>query len=50
MDSLGALGEARQLVLYGVLWGEFGAIGSMLGLFNYVTRDRGRKQVKLLNV
>jgi hypothetical protein len=50
MDSLGALGEARQLVLYGVLWGEFGAIGGVLGLFNYITRERGRKQIKLLNV
>ena len=50
MDSLGAVGEARELVMYGVLWGEFGVIGSILGLFNYATRERGRKQLKLWNV
>jgi hypothetical protein len=50
MDGLGAIGETRQLVLYGVLWGEFGIAGAILGLFNYATRDRGRGQLKMFNL
>ena len=50
MDSLGALNEARYLVMYGVLWGEFGIAGSIFSLFNYVTKDRPRRALKIASV
>lgn len=49
VDGLRAEGGARQLVAYGTLWGEFGAAGATLGLFNYVTRNDGRGR-KIFNL
>jgi hypothetical protein len=48
MDALRTEGAARQLVQYGTLYGEFGAAGATLGLFNYVTRDATKR--KLFNL
>ena len=48
MDALRAEGAARQLVQYGTLYGEFGAAGATLGLFNYATRDATKR--KLFNL
>ena len=45
MDGLRADGAARQLVAYGTLYGEFGAAGATIGLFNYVTRDATRRKL-----
>jgi hypothetical protein len=50
MDALGAEALARQLVIYGVFWSEFGIAGTLLGLFNYVTRDKTRPRFKLFNL
>jgi cytochrome b len=35
----GEQGLGHQIVTYGTFYGEFGAAGATLGLFNYVTRD-----------
>jgi hypothetical protein len=49
VDGLRGEEGARQLVAYGALWGEFGAAGATLGLFNYVTRNDGSGR-KIFNI